>query len=162
MAEVAVGIMSQKVNFPARAERVARATEYFMRVRGLSVGEVAFAAQVDKRDLQRLLRDRSCGSRLEDDLAAYFGWDFTEMVMTPIHGADPTSAREAEIARHLQQAAALSARVARDRAARDGASAALGPAPLADVVSLAGAKASAGPRARREHRAFAEPPTAPA
>lgn len=118
MNGIAVGIMYQKVNLPPRGERVALFVGAQLKSRGMSVSELAFAAGVDKRDLQRLLRDKSCGWRLEDDLAAFFGWDFTEAVMTPVHGADPTTAREIELEQRLAEAAALHERVQRDRALR--------------------------------------------
>lgn len=121
MSGAVVGIMDRKVTFPARGERVAAWIEDRLRKTGLTVGELAFGANVDKRDLQRLLRDRSCGWRLEDDLAAFFGWDFTEAVMTPVHGADPVTARERAIEQRLAQAAALHARVERERAVRTAA-----------------------------------------
>lgn len=121
MTGMALGIMNGKVTLPARGERVALFVALQLKNRGLTVSELAFAANVDKRDLQRLLRDKSCGWRLEDDLAAYFGWDFTEAVMTPVHGADPTTAREKELEQRLAEAAALHERVERDRALRTAA-----------------------------------------
>lgn len=121
MTELALGFSDRRVNLPARGVRVALWVSAQLKNRGMTVSELAFAARVDKRDLQRLLRDHSCGSRLEDDLAAYFGWDFTEAVMTPVHGADPTTAREKELHERLSQAAALHARVERDRALRTAA-----------------------------------------
>ena len=114
-----VGCMDRSDNFPARGERVAAWVERYIADRGLGIGELAFQANVDKRDLRRLLNPpHNCGWRLEDSLAAFFGWDFTEAVMTPVHGADPTTARERELETRLSQAAALHARIERERALR--------------------------------------------
>jgi hypothetical protein len=117
-----VGCMDKNDSFPARGERVAAWVHRYMADNGLSVGELAFRAAVDKRDLRRLLNPpHNCGWRLEDSLAAFFGWDFTEAVMTPVHGADPTTARERELETRLSQAAALHARIERERALRTAA-----------------------------------------
>ena len=101
-----------------RGERVAKWVERHMRDHGLSVGEIAFSVHADKRDVRRLLNDRSCGSRLEDSLATHFGWAFVEDVMTPAIGADPLTAREQELAKHQVEITAINHRLARDRAAR--------------------------------------------
>lgn len=116
MKGVAVGFSVKKSALPTRGERVAAWIERELDRRGMTISELAFMARVDKRDLHRLMNDRSIGWRLEDDLAAFFGWDFTEAVMTPVHGADPTTARERELEQRLAQAAALHERIERDRA----------------------------------------------
>lgn len=113
------GITVNKDTLPSRGERVAGWVEDYMAAHGdLTVSELAFRLHADKRDLRRLLQDRSCGWRLEDSLAAYFGWDFVEAVFTPAVGADPLTAREIELAQHQAQAAAMHARILRERAAR--------------------------------------------
>lgn len=109
----------RKVNEPdSRGERVATyVDDYLDHQRGLSVPELAFRLKADKRDLQRLLRDRSCGWRLEDKLAAYFGDDFVEHVFRPVIGSGP-SRREAELERERAEITARKERLERDRAAR--------------------------------------------
>lgn len=118
MTGLAVGFSDQNDSFPARGERIAQWVEIYMRAHGISVGELAFRVKADKRDVRRLINHRSCGSRLNDRLEAAFGWDFIEQVATPVVGADPLSAREAELERHLAEAAAVHARIQRERAAR--------------------------------------------
>jgi hypothetical protein len=118
MRELAVGFVVKNDRFPARGERIATWVENYMQRNGLGVGELAFRVGADKRDIRRLITDRSCGPRLNDDLEAAFGWDFIEQVATPVVGADPISAREAELERHIRQVEALHARIERERAAR--------------------------------------------
>lgn len=113
-----MGFSDRNDTFPARGERIACWVENYMRAHGISVSELAFRVKADKRDIRRLINDRSCGPRLNDDLEAAFGWDFVEQVATPVVGADPLSAREAELERHLAEAAAVHARIQRERAAR--------------------------------------------
>lgn len=84
---------------------------------GLSQGELAFRLRVDKRDMQRLLRDRSCGWRLEDALAAYFGDDMVEAVFAPVIGTGP-SRRQIELDRERAELNARHERLQRDRQAR--------------------------------------------
>lgn len=115
MAEFTHGKVSEP---ESRGERVAAyLDDYLNHQRGLSISELAFRLKADKRDLQRLLRDRSCGWRLEDRLAAYFGDDFIEHVFRPVIGTGP-SRREAELERERAEIAARRARLERDRAAR--------------------------------------------
>lgn len=119
MGEVAMGITRQKVGEPApRGERVAKYVEDYVEAhKGLSLGELAFRLRADKRDLQRLVRDRSCGWRLEDALAAYFGDDFVDAVFRPIIGAGP-SIRERELERERIEIAARRERLEKERADR--------------------------------------------
>jgi hypothetical protein len=118
MGQVLVGITNQNSNVPARGERVAAYVADYLEARaGLSLGELAFRLNADKRDLQRLLRDRSCGWRLEDALAAYFGDDFVDAVFRPVIGAGP-SLREIELERERIEIAARKARLERERAER--------------------------------------------
>jgi hypothetical protein len=147
-----VGCMDKKSNYPARGERVAAWVDRYMAESGLTVGELAFRARVDKRDLRRLLNPpHNCGWRLEDDLAAFFGWTFTEAVMTPVHGADPLTAKERELEQRLSQAAALHERVERERALRTAA------APRLALV----AGTSAVPRSPRRGRGHSLDPQSP-
>ena len=149
MTGLAMGIIRQKVTLPTRGERVAMWVAAKLKGSGMTVGELAFQANVDKRDLQRLLRDHSCGWRLEDDLAAFYGWDFTEAVMTPVHGADPTTARERELEQRLAQAAALHERIERERAVRT--------AVAPRLALVAGEATVRGPSPRGGGRSFAPP-----
>lgn len=113
-----MGITNQTDSVPARGERVAAYVDaYIVRHRGLSVGELAFRLRVDKRDLGRLLRDRSCGWRLEDALAAYFGPDFVEAVFSAVLGSGP-SIRERELERERAEIEARHQQLERLRAAR--------------------------------------------
>jgi len=113
-----VGITNQNSNVPARPERVARYVEAYMTAHpGLSQGELAFRLRVDKRDMQRLLRDRSCGWRLEDALAAYFGDDMVEAVFAPVIGTG-SSRRQQELDRERAELNARHERLQRDRQAR--------------------------------------------
>lgn len=134
-----MGFTDQNSNVPARGERVARYVESYLAThRGLSLGELAFRLKVDKRDLQRLIRDRSCGWRMEDALAAYFGPDdFADAIFA--HLKNKRSIREAELVRELAEINARETALERDRMARRGA-----------------AQTAAGPRlvpdqAREEH-----------
>lgn len=111
------GFMSKTVRYPARGERIAAWVEAYMRERGLGVGELAFRVKADKRDLNRLLRDRSCGPRLNDALEEAFQWDFIEQVATPVVGADPITAREKELACERSELAARELHLQRLRAA---------------------------------------------
>lgn len=118
MRALALGITDQNSNVPARGERVAAFVEAYLRAHpGLSQGELAFRLRADKRDLQRLLRDRSCGWRLEDSLAAYFGDDFVEAVFAPVIGSGP-SRRQLELDRERAEINARHERLQRDRQAR--------------------------------------------
>lgn len=111
-----MGFIHQKVSVPARGERVADYVEKYLGAHpGLSLGELAFRLKADKRDLQRLLRDRSCGHRLEDALAAYFGRDFGEAVFGLLWGDGP-SIRESELERERAAMAARRERLERLRA----------------------------------------------
>jgi len=104
--------------FPARGERIATWVEAHMAAHGLSVGELAFKVRADKRDIRRLLHERSCGPRLNDDLERVFGWDFIEQVATPVVGADPVTARERDLERRQAEVSAIHARLIRERNAR--------------------------------------------
>lgn len=113
-----VGRNDQNSNVPARGERVAGYVEDYLKAhQGLSLGELAFRLKADKRDLQRLLRDKSCGPRLEDALAAYFGRDFGEAIFGPLWGDGP-SIREKELDRERAEIAARREYLEREREAR--------------------------------------------
>ncbi len=145
-----MGFTDRKDRFPARGERIARWVERYMQEQGLTISELAFRVKADKRDIRRLLVDRSCGPRLNDDLEVAFEWDFIEEVATPVVGADPITARERALEQRLTQAAALHARIERDRASR--------PSTGPEVVGMEGATALFGARARREGRAKDQSP----
>lgn len=115
----ALGITNRNSNEPdPRGERVARyVDDYLAAHQGLALGELAFRLRADKRDLQRLLRDRSCGWRLEDALAAYFGDDFIETIFRPVIGTG-AAIRERELDRERTEIAARNERLQRDRQAR--------------------------------------------
>jgi hypothetical protein len=89
----------------------------WLKAQRLTAQGVVLKTGLDKRDAQRVL-DGSCGPRAFDRLAAAYGWDFVEAVMTPAIGADPITAREAELATRQAEAAAIHARLQRERAAR--------------------------------------------
>jgi hypothetical protein len=116
MRAMTVGTNNRNSNEPEpRGERVARFLDNYLAAHpGLSLGELAFRLRADKRDVQRLVRDRSCGHRLEDALAAYFGRIFGEAVFGPLWGDGP-SRREVELERERAEIAARRERLERDR-----------------------------------------------
>lgn len=130
MRALTVGSTYQKVTEPeSRGERVASfVDEYLSAHPGLALGELAFRLKTDKRDLQRLVRDRSCGWRLEDSLAAYFGDEFVEHIFRPVVGHGP-SRRLRELDRERAEIAARHERLQRDRAARRSGLALAAPVP---------------------------------
>ena len=103
-----MGFSNKKTTLPeGRGERVAAWVEDYIRVQKCSVSEVAFRIRQDKRDLHRLIDTRSCGHRLEDALAAYFGWPFVEAVMAPVI----SDSIEAEIAKERHEIQAREDRI---------------------------------------------------
>lgn len=111
------GTNNQNSNVPARGERVAVYVEdYLSQHGGLTLSELAFRLGADKRDLQRLIRDRSVGHALEDALADYFGRDFGEAVFGVLWGSGP-SKRERELDRERAALAARRERLERERQA---------------------------------------------
>lgn len=115
MRAALTGFTDKNDNVPTRGERVADYLESYLSAHhGLSVGELAFRLKADKRDLRRLLQDRSCGWRLEDALAAYFGPDFVDAVFAPVIGRGP-SIREKELERERAELAARRERLERRR-----------------------------------------------
>jgi hypothetical protein len=137
MRTAALGITAQIATVPARGERVAAYIDDYLKTHtGLSVSELAFRLKADKRDLRRLLQDRSCGWRLEDSLAAYFGPDFVDAVFAPVIGHGP-SRREIELERERAELAARRERLERRRA-EDRAFYAARPAGLRVVPQQAG------------------------
>lgn len=112
-----MGRIHQNSNVPTRGERVAAFVEDYLAVhKGLSLGELAFRLKADKRDLQRLVRDRSVGHNLEDNLHAYFGRIFGEAIYGDLWGAGP-SKRERELELEKANLAARRERLERERAA---------------------------------------------
>lgn len=116
----AMGITYQTVSKPEPlGERAATFVEnYLAKHQGLALGELAFRLKADKRDLQRLVRDRSMGPRLLDNLAAYFGDLFIDAVIRDPLLPSGRSIREAELERERAELAARRERVERDRADR--------------------------------------------
>jgi hypothetical protein len=112
-------ITNQKVSErEPRGERVARFVESYLDAhKGLCIGELAFRIKATKRDMQRLLRDRSCGWRLEDNLAAYFGDLFVDAIFKQVVGQG-RSKREQELERECAEIAALREQIERERARR--------------------------------------------
>ena len=110
-----MGFADKRDTAPARGERVAAYVEAYLRNHpGLSLGELAFRLRADKRDLRRLLNDRSVGHRLEDSLASYFGAVFVDALFPQARGP---SAREQELERERTEIAARRERLERDRQA---------------------------------------------
>lgn len=117
----------QPLRGPARIAPLIRAE---MEGRGITAKELAMLIKawaaddprnrwaVDYRTIQNAMAGSACALDTYLALSGYFGWDFTENVQTPIHGADPTTARERELHARLAQAAALHQRIERDRALR--------------------------------------------
>jgi len=120
MQGLAMGYTFETVTEPEPlGERCAAYVEaYLAKHRGLSAGELAFRLKVDKRDLNRLLRDRSIGPRMQDRLGAYFGDPFIDAVHRDPLLPDGRSIREDELERERAELAARRERLERDRAAR--------------------------------------------
>lgn len=111
-----LGFYREETTIPAhRGQRVAAWVEDYLAAQKCSVAELAFRIRQDRRDVQRLLDNKSCGHRLEDALAAYFGWGFVRAVMAPV----VDTSIEAEIAREKAEIAAREERLARLYRARD-------------------------------------------
>ena len=110
-----MGRADKRDTVPGRGERVAAYVEAYLRNHpGLSLGELAFRLRADKRDMRRLLNDRSVGHRLEDSLAAYFGADFVDALFPQARGP---AGREQELDRERSAIAARRERPERDRQA---------------------------------------------
>lgn len=111
-----MGFSREKTTLPAhRGERIAAWVALYIKTQRCSVAELSFRISQDRRDLQRLLDTKSCGHRLEDALAAHFGWPFVRAVMAPVI----ESSIEAEIAREKAEIAAREERLARLYRARE-------------------------------------------
>lgn len=116
MTGLALGFSREKTTVPAhRGERIAAWLRDRIASERTTVAEVAFRIRQDRRDVQRVLDTNSCGHRLEDALAAHFGWPFVRAVMAPVIDNEI----EAEIAREQAEIAAREARLARLYRARD-------------------------------------------
>lgn len=116
MTGLAMGFSREKTTVPAhRGERIAAWLGDRIASEKTTVAEIAFRIRQDRRDVQRLLDTNSCGHRLEDALAAHFGWPFVRAVMAPVIDTEI----EAEIARERAEIAAREARLARLYRARD-------------------------------------------
>lgn len=118
-----MGCIDRNSSVPGRGERVAKFVDDYLAVhKGLSLGELAFRLKADKRDLQRLVRDRSVGHSLEDSLHAYFGRIFGEAIYGDLWGAGP-SKRERELELEKASLAARRERLESEREADRQASA---------------------------------------
>ncbi len=132
-----------------RAEMEARgltAKELSLRMRVWAAADPANRWAVEYRTIQNAADGTACALDTYLALSGFFGWDFVERIQTPIHGADPITAREAELERQLCQVAALQARLERERALRAGAPGGAG--------GLAGEPVGRGARPSGERRAF--------
>lgn len=129
MTRGALHVLERKSELVRGGRRVAPLLRTEMGERGLSAKELATEitawARLDPTNRQPLdyrtiqnAMDGSCALETYFTLAGYFGWNFVEAVQTPVIGADPVSAREAELARHQTQVEAIHARLQRDRASR--------------------------------------------
>lgn len=107
-------------------DRRLTAKELALLMRGWAAEDPAHRWALDYRTIQNAAAGTACALDTYLALTGFFGWDFSEAIQTPIHGADPISAREAEVVRQLNTAAALQARVERDRALRRAAAPSLG------------------------------------
>lgn len=160
MAYPELHVLERRSQVARGAARIATSLRAEMEARGLTAKELAYELKLwagddpanrwalDYRTIQHAAAGTACALDTYLTLSGYFGWDWVEEVQTPIHGADPLTAREAQVARQLAQVAALQARVERDRSLRSQAPIGLG--------RMARESASLGPREAREPRAFAE------
>lgn len=115
------------------------AKELTLQIKGWASQDPEHRQALDVRTIQNAM-DGSCGLETFITLSGFFGWDFIEQILTPAVGADPLSAREAELERYQAEAAAIFARVQRERAARSA------PARLADQSHLVALQESRGGR----------------
>lgn len=117
MRDMAVGFSAKNDTVPPRGARIAAWVRAHMERHGLSIGELAFKVQADKRDLRRLLNDNSCGPRLNDLLDETFGFEFIDAVAAPLVGGDRIASLEKEIANEKAIVSAREAQLARLKAA---------------------------------------------
>ena len=117
MRALELGITARSDRYPPRGERIAAWVREYMARTGLSVGELAFKVQADKRDVRRLINENSCGPRLNDALEEAFGTDFIDDVSRPVVG-DRIARLEREIANDRARIEARHAQIKRERAAR--------------------------------------------
>lgn len=126
MMGMALGTNNGKVSEPESkvGERAAKYVEDYLKVHGgLDLHQLAWRLTADKRDLQRLIRERSIGLRLLEKLFAYFGDDCRDTVFPPRR----ISIREVELERERAEVAARNERLERERAAFREGRAASGP-----------------------------------
>lgn len=160
MAYAELHVLERKSPVVRGGRRVAPALRAEMEARGATAKELADEIKlwarhdpihrqaVDYRTIQKAM-DGQCALETFFTLAGFFGWDFGEQVLTPVIGADPLTAREVELEQRLASAAALHARVERDRALRAAAAPAL--------ALVARAPAVPGARTGGESRSFTTP-----
>lgn len=97
----------RKPELPPLGERVADWVDQYTREHGLTASEFAWRIKADKRDIQRLMNERTCGPRLIDRLAAHFWPIFTEAVFAPAACVRRLEEIADERARALAKAAEL-------------------------------------------------------
>lgn len=120
-----VGFTVKGDRYPSRGERIASWVEDYMARTGTTVSEFAFRTRADKRDIRRLINEKSCGPRLNDALEEVFGYDFIDAVALPVVG-DRITALEREVANERAKMAAKDAQIAREKALRTARAAAPG------------------------------------
>jgi hypothetical protein len=123
--EAARGFMVKNDRYPPRGERIAAWVEQYMQRHGLNVGELAFKVGADKRDVRRLLNEKSCGPRLNDLLEWAFGHEFVDAVALATAG-DRIASLEREIAHERARMAARESQLAREKALHHARAAATG------------------------------------
>ena len=143
--------------------RVAPLLRAEMEDRGITAKELAMELKVwaamdrqnrwavDYRTIQHAMAGTACALDTYLALSGFFGWDWCENVQTPIHGADPTTARERELAQRLAQVDALHERIKRDRAVRAAT------APRLALVERGAPARNVPSRERGDHRHPASP-----
>lgn len=99
------------------AERGLTAKELALEIEGWAARDLANRKPLDWRTIKHAM-EGSCEIDTYLMLGGFFGWPFIEQLHTPVVGADPIQAEEAELERMLNTAAAIHARLERRRTAR--------------------------------------------
>jgi hypothetical protein len=146
------GLVAPVLRAEIEARRIS-AKELAMLMRAWAAQDPVHRWAPDYRTIQAASLGRACSLDTYLAFAGFFGWDFSEAVQTPVHGADPLTAREAELARQLAEAAASQSRIERERAAR-----AARPPRLAVVAREYGFPGAPAPRGGRAQAAPAPAP----
>ena len=163
MTQSGAHVLERQTQYAQRGHRrVAPLLRREMEERGLTAKELALQMKawarsdpanrwaVEYRTIQNAADGTACALDTYLALSGFFGWDFVERLQTPIHGADPITAREIELAQQLAQVAALQNRVERARALRSEDAA------VADFPARE--PPPEGARAPRQTRTFADQP----